>query len=387
MRPDLAQFGAWQMLGLYGASMGLTLVLVPVLAGSAARFGLEAKAQGRRQHTGMIPLVGGLALTGGTIAALVGVLPLVRWTAGFPWWFLIAVLVMAVSGAVDDAKELSASAKALIQILTALALALTAAFRVTNLGDLVDAGPVELGAFAVPFTVLVLVGYVNALNMIDGMDGLAGGVALVQLGFLGLVAFAYHVTAVLPLVIAFGGGIIGFLAFNLPIPGRKRAAIFLGDCGTQVLGVALGCCAISVTAGPWHRGIQPMGIAWILALPVMDTLAVMVQRALTGRSLLSGDRLHLHHALVDLGMRPAAAVYTLIAVSATYAAFGFIACLVGVQDWVLAFVFVLVLLWHTSFVFAARSALARADTMALRGESDGLGRALSLTGSAASSAG
>jgi UDP-GlcNAc:undecaprenyl-phosphate GlcNAc-1-phosphate transferase len=341
--------------------MGLTLALVPTLAKRAAGFGLEAKPDARRRHQGVIPVIGGLALTLGSLTVLSASTPWVRWVQSFPWWFVVAVGAMLASGAIDDARELAARTKALHQIAIALALAASGEFRVTSLGAVFGAGPVELGLLAVPFTVLVLVGYLNALNMIDGIDGLAGGVALVQLAFLALAASDHHASGAFVVLLAFGGGIAGFLAFNLPVPWRRGATVYLGDAGTQAVGLVLGCCAMAISAGSQRAGIQPMGVAWILALPVMDTLAVMLQRMISGRSPLAGDRMHLHHILTDLGLRPSSATYVLMAASGAYGAFGFIACRLGVQDWVLFFVFLLVLLWHTSFVFAARSALSRVD--------------------------
>ena len=346
--------------------------------------GLVATPDRRRLHDGIIPLVGGLALTLAAIIALLAYATWSEWPGNVQWWFLVAVLAMVVSGAIDDARELSARSKGLIQSATALVLALTGSFTVSSVGDLFGAGAIHLEFLVVPFTVLVLVGYINALNMIDGADGLAGGLSLVQIAFLALTAWQVHADRTLAVLLAIGGGLLGFLAFNFPVPGRRQAKVYLGDGGTQVLALVIGCCAMRLTGAPQTGGLRPMAVAWILALPVMDTLAVMLVRIVSGRSPLSGDRQHLHHILMDLGMRPSSVTYLLIAVGTTYGAFGLVASDLGVQDWVLFAVFIMMLLWHTGLVVASRSALGRIDAFGVDPRNRALIQVLPLVTSATS---
>jgi UDP-GlcNAc:undecaprenyl-phosphate GlcNAc-1-phosphate transferase len=149
---------------------------------------------------------------------------------------------------------------------------------------------------ALPFTVLVLVAITNAVNLSDGLDGLAGGIALLAASSLLLFAYGAGDTAVLIELAALLGAILGFLRFNT-FPAR----LFMGDTGSQFLGFSVAVLAIVVTQDASYLG-SPVVPILLLGLPILDTLTVMVGRLARGQSPFVADRTHLHHRLLDSGL-------------------------------------------------------------------------------------
>lgn len=328
----------------------LSLILVPAFSKLGLRWGLLDYPGGRKQHAHAVPLVGGLAIMiSGFIALSVGTL----WglhTGGFSWWFIGAIAVILIVGVCDDYFELSHRTKALLQIAVILPLIFVTNFKVTELGSIFGGGAVQLEYLAIPFTLICLIGYINAANMIDGLDGLAAGVAFISMVFLAVYAAMLHLFGWFTDVIAFAAATLGFLVYNLRTPWRRRAMAFLGDAGSLLLGLLVGWCAVRVAAQPGPHAVSPASVAWVLALPVMDTLVVMARRLGSGRSPFKPDRLHLHHVLVDLGLSPCQATWTLLALGSVYGLYGLVAHVFGVPDWVLFVTFLGVLLLHVLFV-------------------------------------
>ena len=339
------------VLGAVGAA--LSLILVPVFSKWGPRWGLLDHPGGRKQHAHAVPLVGGLAImVSGFIALAVGSL----WglhTGGFSWWFIGAIAVILMIGVCDDVFELSHRIKALLQILVILPLIFMTNFKVTAVGSIFGDGAVHLGDLAIPFTLICLLGYLNAANMIDGLDGLAAGVAFIAMFFLAIFAAMLHLFGWFADMLAFAAATLGFLVYNLRTPWRRRAMAFLGDGGSLLLGLLVGWCSVRIAAEPGPLAVSPANVAWVLALPVMDTLVVMGRRMGGGHSPFKPDRLHLHHVLVDLGFSPCQATWTLLALSFVYGLYGFMAHVFGIPDLILFVSFLGVLFVHVSFVFLA----------------------------------
>src|SRR5207342_2834916 len=156
---------------------------------------------------------------------------------------------------------------------------------------------------------------INALNMADGVDGLAGGQALVSLSlFMGFALYAGNYSAAERLL-AVAAAVIGFLCWNLRRPGLARARVFLGDAGSMLLGFAIAWTAVRLTQNPAHP-VSPVLGPWTIALPLIDCVSLIFRRMRHGRSPFSADRDHLHHLLLDAGYRPAGIAWGLMVVSA-----------------------------------------------------------------------
>jgi UDP-GlcNAc:undecaprenyl-phosphate GlcNAc-1-phosphate transferase len=284
------------------AALTSTTLLIILLRPLAVVTGLVDIPNERKSHQIPTPLVGGLAIFAGLVLALLLtmagglVLPL-RETLSFFGGGLLLVTV----GVVDDFFDLSPLARFVAQILAALLMIFGAGIVLNDLGGMTLSGQLlTMGVFAVPFTVFATLGVINALNMCDGLDGLSGSLSLVSLAGLFLATYLWgdvsHVI-VLPLL---GSAVVGFLLFNLRLPGRERASIFMGDAGSMFLGFALTWYAVSLSQGE-SRVISPAAALWFLMLPIFDTVTMMLRRILRGRSPFSPDREHLHHVFLLAG--------------------------------------------------------------------------------------
>jgi len=295
-----------------------TVLLITGLRPLATSVGLVDIPNERKSHTAPTPLVGGLAiflavLGSWLIGAASGALPLTPEIISF---FAAGALLVTV-GVVDDFYELSPLARFAAQIVAALIMVFGGGVVLHDLGGMTPSGAtLELGMFAIPFTVFATLGVINALNMCDGLDGLSGSLALVSICGLGVAGVLWAAPGQVLLLMLLGAAIAGFLLFNLRLPARKRAAIFMGDAGSMFIGFTLTWFAISLSQGE-ARAIAPAAALWFVMLPVIDAVAMMLRRILRGRSPFAPDREHLHHVfqLAGYSVNQTVAVMALIALA------------------------------------------------------------------------
>jgi UDP-GlcNAc:undecaprenyl-phosphate GlcNAc-1-phosphate transferase len=282
------------------AAFVVTTLLIGLLRPLAVAVGLVDIPNERKNHGLPTPLVGGLAIflallacTGAAVG--LGHLPLDSRVLSF---FGAGLLLVAV-GVVDDFVELSPLVRFVAQIMAALLMIHGAGVVLADLGGMTISGAtLTLGVLAIPFTVFATLGVINALNMCDGLDGLSGSLALVSLG--GLLVAGWLWGGDVSILGLLGACIAGFLAFNLRLPGRSRASIFMGDAGSMFLGFALTWYAIELSQAP-ERVIRPASALWFLMLPIIDAVAMMLRRLMKGRSPFAPDREHLHHVFLLAG--------------------------------------------------------------------------------------
>ena len=299
--------------------------------------GLVDLPDARKSHHGPIPLIGGIAIFAAVaVACLVpGVTGL---SASVPdiLSFLLAGLLLVGVGLVDDFIELSPAVRFVAQAVAALAMVFGAGVVLTDLGGLTPSGSIlQLGVLAIPFTIFTTVGVINALNMCDGMDGLSGTQALISLAGFAIALTLWGEPADLTLLTVLGGGVIGFLLFNMRLPGRSRAAIFLGDAGSMFLGFALTWFAISLSQDP-GRVLKPAAALWFIMVPIMDAVAMMLRRVVKGRSPFAPDREHLHHIFLLAGYSVNQTVAIMAALSAAGVAVGLASTWLDLPDLVIA---------------------------------------------------
>jgi UDP-GlcNAc:undecaprenyl-phosphate GlcNAc-1-phosphate transferase len=270
-------------------SLLVSMSLIPVFMSTAGRLHFLDYPGDRKVHALPIARVGGIAFASG---AAVGIL---LWKTNDPliMWTLLGSLVLLLFGIWDDRVGLSHRTKFLGQCLAAAVVVLGEAVRL-------DVVPFTHGDAlpwwaAVPLTMFVIVGVTNAVNMADGLDGLAGGLSL--LSFAGMAALAYGTGDYSALLIASAilGGLLGFLRFNT-FPAR----VFMGDAGSQFLGFVLGIVAISLSNSA-RGGYAPTLSLLLIGLPILDALGVMLERRRAGMSMFVGDKRHVHHKLLAIG--------------------------------------------------------------------------------------
>lgn len=271
-----------------GATL-LSALLTPAVRRWATARGLLDDALTLRRRTGKpVPRLGGLAVVVGFAAGFAA-----AWAAGAAMADLLPLLAggvaIAALGVYDDLRGAGAEKKFLIQFAVAFAL-FAAGFR-AEIVVLPGVGTHDLGVLMLPVTVLWLAGASNAINLIDGLDGLAVGVCAAAAGALGLGAFARGDLTAAAAMASLGGATLGFGFYN-----RRPASIFLGDGGSLFLGLVLaGGCLRPGGAAALSGDLTMPALA--LALPVIDTGAAIVRRLRAHRRLFMADRQHVHHRL------------------------------------------------------------------------------------------
>jgi UDP-GlcNAc:undecaprenyl-phosphate GlcNAc-1-phosphate transferase len=276
---------------------------IAILYRFAGSWGLVDRPDERKHHVGHIPLIGGLAAF---IGVLVG-----AFVDGQAHLFtnvlLATAAVLAVVGALDDRFDLSVRTRLLVQTAAVLTMVAVTGVQIHTLGHLFGK-EFELGVFGIPVTVVAVIGLLNAFNMMDGIDGLAGTLALVSIGAIIMYQGQPQWPGVIVLVLL-AGALVPYLAVNLGLVGRK---IFLGDAGSMVVGYLLAWTLIHLSqSGPTHE-LSTIDVLWCVALPVLDTLAVMVRRIREGKSPFKPDRGHIHHMMLRAGLGPRTTLVALL---------------------------------------------------------------------------
>lgn len=295
----------------------VTLVAIFSLRPMAPRLGLVDRPNERKRHRGKVPLIGGLCFFLGTLAGLA--------YFGYMDRFVVCLLAVGalilLTGLLDDLDDLSARTRLIIQASTAGLVILTTGIYIDGGGYLIGGEEFRLHALGIPITIIAVVGLINAFNMLDGIDGLAAGLAIVSIvSILAFMGIGWPTVGVALLLQILAATLVPYLCVNLGWPdGRK---IFMGDAGSTLIGFLVAWSLIFLS----QRGVAqlaPVDVLWCVALPVMDTLAVMYRRIRSGRSPFKPDRQHLHHLLLNVGCSPRQALVLLVGVSALMAAGGF----------------------------------------------------------------
>ena len=301
------------LFGVFLVTLAGVLLGVPVVRRLALHFGIVDRPDRRKMHAAATPSIGGVsfyvALTlalaffflarpaglnlPGSLAApdrpaldeLVAVLRMLG-------TLLVALAVLAWAGLYDDAYNMRAKSKLLLQIIAA-SLVYWGGFRIHQITGI----GAEVWPLAPPLsyliTVLWIVGVTNAVNFLDGMDGLAAGVCAIASGFLLVISLSGgdDIASLLYAVVLASS--LGFLAYNF-----HPASIFMGDCGSMFLGFTLASAAIIGTS----KGTTFLALLLPLGLPIFDVFSAVFRRRSAGVSMMRPDRNHLHHRLLDLGL-------------------------------------------------------------------------------------
>ena len=285
---------------VFTASIGLSLAAVAFVLRLSHKKAWYDHINERKIHKGDIPRLGGI----GFAPAFILVAAVIIFTSGevdssirfLPC--LAALIITLISGVCDDFRPMSPRYKLMLQLLAALCVIIPGFVfrRITY----TDAGILSnVGHLGIPLTFLWIVGLTNAINFIDGVDGLAGGLSALIALFFGLIFFSFseNSQSVLFCVSLFAV-VLGFLVFNAPLP---KAKIFMGDGGSQFLGFSLAL--LPLLEGRDSPAALPVPYAAaLLAIPIFDTIAAVWRRIRDGRRIDSPDKFHMHHKLINLGL-------------------------------------------------------------------------------------
>jgi UDP-GlcNAc:undecaprenyl-phosphate GlcNAc-1-phosphate transferase len=292
-------------------ALSVTMALLPLLVMVAKRLGFLDVPGERKVHSSNTPRVGGIAMVTGMLLATM----LVNGNWRDLTLVLVAIVVIAIFGAWDDHSNLDFRLKFLGQIAASLLVILAANVVIMRVPFWhAEALPLIL---AVPLTLFALLGTTNAVNLADGLDGLAGGMMLISFGAIAALGRSAGDAGVTIMAVAAMGGILGFLRFN-----THPASVFMGDAGSQALGFIAGVLSILLTRT--DSALSPVLPLFLLGLPILDTVLVMVRRIREGRSPFRPDNNHIHHRLLRLGFDKHEAVVMIYVVHATIVATGFV---------------------------------------------------------------
>ena len=275
----------------------VTLLSIPPIISVIRRYKMYDMPSSRKVHNLPIPTMGGIAIVGGMIAALSLWFPFTSELGQVAFFFAIAALFGL--GIMDDIKDLSAKYKFIVQIGLASLIALSG-IRITSFDGLFGISELSVSA-QYSVTILAIVGITNAFNLIDGIDGLAGGLSFMSLVTLGLFLSISGDGNTALIAFSLAGAVMAFLYFNF-----NPAKIFMGDTGSLLLGFVISVLCIrllqiNVNAPNAILPRSPMFVLGIVMIPVFDTLRVFTWRTWRGQSPFVADKTHIHHLLTNSG--------------------------------------------------------------------------------------
>jgi UDP-GlcNAc:undecaprenyl-phosphate/decaprenyl-phosphate GlcNAc-1-phosphate transferase len=311
-------------------ALGISILLHLALMKPGVWIGLVDIPQGRKAHRGAIPLIGGLAMFLAYSLSLT-VIGLLNVNLAM---LLAGGAILVFFGLLDDFFFLTPITKLFVQISVALMIILSTGSIISNLGlgwMLHDRGTSLL---ALGLTLSFLVGSMNAFNMMDGADGLAGGLALIAAGWLALAGILSGQTMEAVALMLLAAVVLGFLAFNARFAGRCQASVFMGDSGSVMLGCFLAAFAARL-CGNGSDGVPFVALLWVFALPAIDAGSVIVRRIAAGGSPLRSDCRHIHLICRGEGWSVERTVGGLWLVSALLGGAGVLGWWAGVPDAIL----------------------------------------------------
>ena len=307
MFPGLAD---WiKMLLAFAVSLLVAYVMTPPVKRFAEKVGaIDVPRDNRRVHDHPIPRMGGLAIFIGFVLSLIFFVPMSTKVLGL----LVGSVIIAVMGGVDDIVSLNPWVKLAGQIVAALvAIRCGLVFDViSNPNIFAEETYIEIGWLSIPLTMLWIVGCTNAVNLIDGLDGLAVGVSAISSMTMLIVSLFVSEPVVSIILAALTGACLGFMPYNL-----TPAKIFMGDVGSQLLGFVLSTASI-MGLFKLHAIITFFVPLLALALPLADTIFAFFRRILHGQSPFKADKGHFHHRLLAMGLNQKQVVAVLYGISA-----------------------------------------------------------------------
>ncbi|MCB9396420.1 MAG: undecaprenyl/decaprenyl-phosphate alpha-N-acetylglucosaminyl 1-phosphate transferase [Acidobacteria bacterium] len=289
----------------FAIALAVAMLMIPPIKKLAMSWGVVDVPNERKVHLVQTPRMGGLAIV---LAFMVVWVLFLRQESRF-LGIVAGMLIVALVGFLDDAFHLSARWKFLGQFLAAGVAIYFADLRIDFLGGVIGS-QYELGFLSVPLTLIWIVGITNAINLSDGLDGLAGGISFIALASFGMLAYQRGDLPLVLICMALLGATLGFLRYN-----THPADIFMGDTGSLFLGFSLG--TLSLVGN--FKSLTTLTLITpilVLLIPIADTTWAIIRRLWEGRSPFSADKKHLHHRLLALGMDHTQSVSVIYALSA-----------------------------------------------------------------------
>lgn len=283
---------------------------------AAKKVGLVDKPNYRKRHQGTIPLVGGISVFAGVCFTF----GLVDYYIPHARLYLGCAVVLVVIGALDDRYDISVKFRAMVQALIGVVMMVQAKLYLSSLGYIFGSWELVLGPFGYFLTLFAVWAAINAFNMVDGIDGLLGGLSSVSFAAMGIILWFDGQYSLAMWCFAMIAAILPYVLLNLGVLGR-RYKVFMGDAGSTLLGFTVIWILLETTQGKTHP-ISPVTALWIIAVPLMDMVAIMFRRLRKGMSPFSADRQHIHHLIMRAGFTSRQAFVLITLAAALLAAVG-----------------------------------------------------------------
>ena len=313
------------------------LIAVKATQPLAQEIGLIDKPCNRKNHSGNIPLVGGISIF---LAVLV---------ASSLWlpdtlelrMYLISSSMLVFIGILDDKYDLSVRVRLVGQTIIASLMMFGVSTYISNFGNLLGFGILDIGVFGFLFTYFAILVMINAFNMIDGMDGLLGSQALNTLISIAFLFYLHgNVTDLnYPLIIVFA--ILPYLAFNMGFFKKYTSKVYMGDAGSMFIGLSVIWLLAKGTQGA-DASFKPVTALWITAIPLMDMLAIVIRRVRNGRLPFKADRDHIHHICIKAGLSANKTLSLITTASVIMSSIGILGHIYSVPDVIMLVTFLCV---------------------------------------------
>ena len=337
----------------------LSIALIPVLRRVGKQIGLVDQPGGRKQHKQAVPLVGG--------PAILITMAISFYVWGLPDGFqgmVVAVIGLFIIGFLDDKHDISAKIRLFAQT-SLIAAALWWDHNWISSIQFSQTYTLQLSWFQYPLTIICILGITNAVNMLDGLDGLSSGIMLIILGFLVSISVISKASDITMVSLCLFGAILGFWAYNYRFSWRERASIFMGDSGTMILGFMLPFLAIKLSNNA--PSIAPKSVLlWLFAIPIWDICAVIIKRIRDGKSPLQAGRDHVHHVLLRAGLTVRQTLHLTYLLTISGVSFGVSLNYFGitqVESFAIFFVFMLVYLGRVGSLTKSKAEIYDFETL------------------------
>ncbi|WP_134473660.1 UDP-N-acetylglucosamine--undecaprenyl-phosphate N-acetylglucosaminephosphotransferase [Moellerella wisconsensis] len=318
-----------------------TLVFIFIARIVAKKIGLVDKPNFRKKHQGLIPLVGGISVFFGVCFAFI----ITNEYIPHKWLYIGCAGALVFIGALDDRFDISVKFRASVQALVAVVMMSAAGLKLETLGHAFGPWEIVLGPFGYIVTLFAVWAAINAFNMVDGIDGLLGGLSCVSFGALGFLLYQSGNHALAFWCFSFIAAILPYIFLNLGLLGR-RFKVFMGDAGSTLIGFTVIWILVASTQEPVHP-INPVTALWVIAIPLMDMVAIMYRRIRKGMSPFSPDRQHIHHLIMRSGFSSRGAFVLITLSAALLAIIGIVGeRLTFIPEWVMLALFLLVFIMY-----------------------------------------
>ena len=309
-----------------------TFLAISLLRNLAIRIDLVDYPNNRKPHTGSVPLIGGIAMYIGLVVSILATkIDLNQYN-----YFLLGSLIIVMIGVLDDFRNISVSLRIIFQALVAIIIVTAGSVVIESLGDILWVGNIVLNEWAYFVTIIAIIAGMNAVNMTDGIHGLAGGNSLIT--FLAIVFLSreldWHLQTSVMISLLFCAVLPIFLIHNLCLGVDKSKRIFMGDAGSMLIGLTIAWVLIDLSQGE-NRIFAPVTALWLFAMPLIEMVSAVVRRLTSGKSPFDADLNHIHHIILRSGIREKYTLLLMLLVSLLMAVIGILGELYGVAEWVM----------------------------------------------------